>query len=166
MSLRTRAVIPTLVAVMAAPRNTWVAIGVPGMNTAAVPVPIARLDTVPSTATHRRPSEQQREHPRNQPGTHPPREQALLRHQCEGTVRGGDQPAREADPLRLIGFQQAVAGVVLQDSGELPRQVDGVADAGIHALTADRAVNVGRVSEQESAAHAKFRRHAVMHVIS
>ncbi len=51
MSFRTRAVIPTLVAVIAAPIKTWAAIDASGMNTADVTVPIARVDAVPITAT-------------------------------------------------------------------------------------------------------------------
>ena len=43
----------------------------------------------------------------------------------------------------------------VHDGGELPGEVHGVADAGVHALSADRTVDVRGVAEQERAALAE-----------
>ena len=53
----------------------------------------------------------------------------------------------------------------VQHGGELPGEVHGVADAGVHALAADRAVDVRGVAEQEGAALAEVLRHAVVHAV-
>src|SRR5205814_3688972 len=51
MSFNTRAVMPTLVAVIAAPTKTCATVGAPGINSVAAPAPIARLAAVPIAAT-------------------------------------------------------------------------------------------------------------------
>ena len=53
----------------------------------------------------------------------------------------------------------------VEDGGELPGEVHGVADAGVHPLAADRAVDVGGVSQQERASFPELRRHPVVDVI-
>ena len=72
---------------------------------------------------------------------------------------------READALRLVGVEQTRGGACVEHGGELPRQVHGVADASVHPLAADRAVDVGGVSQQERAPLPESRRHPVVHVI-
>ena len=52
-----------------------------------------------------------------------------------------------------------------QDRRQLPGEIDRVADAGVHALAAGRAVDVRGVAEQEGAAVAEMLGHPVMHVI-
>ena len=78
---------------------------------------------------------------------------------------GGDQPPRKGDPLRLVGVEQVVRRTFLQHGGELPREVHGVADACVHPLATDRAVDVRGISEQERASFAEVVRDAVMYPI-
>ena len=84
----------------------------------------------------------------------------------EHTIGGRDQPPREGDPFRLVGIEQALRGISLQHRRELPRQVHGVADARVHPLTADRAVDVSGISQQERASFPEAGRDAVVHMIS
>ena len=70
----------------------------------------------------------------------------------EHAVGGGDEPAREGDAFGFVGVEQSCGGAAVQDVGEFPGEVDGVADAGVHALAADGAVDVGGVAEEEHAA--------------
>ena len=42
-----------------------------------------------------------------------------------------------------------------EHGGELPGEIHGIADAGVHALAADRAVNVGGIAQQKRAARRK-----------
>jgi hypothetical protein len=58
-----------------------------------------------------------------------------------------------------------LSGHPLHHGGELPREVHGVADARVHPLAADRAVNVCGISEQEGSPHLEARRHTVMDMI-
>jgi len=53
----------------------------------------------------------------------------------------------------------------LQHCSELPREIDGVADSGVHALTANGAVNVRCIAQQKCAAVPEFRNDAVVDVI-
>jgi hypothetical protein len=46
-----------------------------------------------------------------------------------------------------------------------PEELIDCYEALVHSLTADRAVNVGRVSEQKHTSLAESRRHAVMYMI-
>ena len=52
-----------------------------------------------------------------------------------------------------------------EDGGELPGEVDGVADAGVHALSADGRVDVRGVAEEEDAAAAEVFGDAVMDAV-
>ena len=55
--------------------------------------------------------------------------------------------------------------MAVQDRRQLPGKINGVANSGVHALTAGRTVDVSRIAEQESPAFAKMLRHPVMHMI-
>src|SRR5205814_7716517 len=55
--------------------------------------------------------------------------------------------------------------IALQHRGNLPRQVHGVADTGVHPLSTDRAVDVGGVAEEERAPVPKMKRNAMVHAI-
>ena len=54
---------------------------------------------------------------------------------------------------------------VAENGGELPGEIDGVADAGVHALAADGRVNVRGVAEQEGAAVAEVFGDAVVDAV-
>jgi hypothetical protein len=73
--------------------------------------------------------------------------------------------ARKGDALRLVAVEKAWISAPLEHRCELPGEVDGVSDAGVHALLADGAVDMGGVAEEEGAAFAEMLRHPVMDVI-
>jgi hypothetical protein len=52
-------------------------------------------------------------------------------------------------PFGVVGVQQRLVGLAAGNEGELPARVPGVLDAGVHALGAGRAVDVGGVAGQE-----------------
>jgi hypothetical protein len=64
-------------------------------------------------AAHRGQPKQQRDNQGGEPRAHPPGDPALLRHDGEYAVGGGDQPPRKADSLHFVGIQQAVRGAVV-----------------------------------------------------
>jgi hypothetical protein len=49
----------------------------------------------------------------------------------------------------VVGVQQRLVGLAAGHDGELSARVPGVLDAGVHALGAGRAVDVGGVAGQE-----------------
>src|SRR5262245_54831553 len=53
----------------------------------------------------------------------------------------------------------------MDDGGELPGEVHRVADAGVHPLTADGAMDVRSIAEQEGSTAAKVGGYAMMDVI-
>ena len=53
--------------------------------------------------------------------------------------------------LRRVAVEQMGAAPILQHRGELPAYIDGVANPGIHAETACRPVQVGRVAGEKDA---------------
>ena len=63
----------------------------------------------------------------------------------------GDHVADRA-ALGRVGVEQGALGRSLDDVRQLPGQVEGVLHAGVHALAAGRAVDVGGVAGQEHAA--------------
>src|SRR6185437_1013231 len=83
----------------------------------------------------------------------------------EGLVGGGDKAARKGDAFRLVGVEDRSGCAVAEHGGELPGEIDGVADAGVHALAADRRVNVRGVAEQENAAVAEVLSNAVVDAV-
>ena len=103
------------------------------------------------------------------PGEHLRAEQAgeaaVGDDQPERPVGGVQQAARDRDALVRVGIEQGRRGPALDDERQLPGQVVGVLQAGVHALRADRAVDVGGVAEQEAAAVAEARGAAVMDAV-
>ena len=75
---------------------------------------------------------------------------ALGNHGCERSIRGCNQGSGEAYALRLVSIQQGRIGTPLNDVRELPSEIDRIADSGIHALTAYRAVDVPRIAQKEA----------------
>ena len=93
------------------------------------------------------------------------RDPALSRHDREAAIGGLDQPSRERDALGLVGVEDRGAGLALEHGRELPREIHGVTDAGVHPLAAHRTVDVGGVAEQEGSAVAEARRHAMVDTV-
>ena len=54
--------------------------------------------------------------------------------------------------FRVIGVEEPVYGDPLQGQAKLPAQVVGVLDAGVHALSSRRRVDMGGISGQEDPA--------------
>src|SRR5882724_8883115 len=72
---------------------------------------------------------------------------------------------RKCDPFGLIAIEQSDAGRIFECGRQLPGQVDRIPDPGVHSLAADRAMNVGGVTQQKCAPLAKLLRNAMMHAI-
>ncbi len=102
-----------------------------------------------------------------QPGTKAERQRQHSRDQscAEGadqrTGRGRHRECPIGEPhheppdraaLGVVGIQQGRIGHTAADQGELPAQVPGILDTGVHALGAGRAVDVGGIAGQEDAA--------------
>ena len=67
-------------------------------------------------------------------------------------ARGTGIADRDRQPLGLIAGQQMRAAPALQHGGELPCEVGGVVDAGIHAEAAGRGEQMHRVTREQYAA--------------
>ena len=109
---------------------------------------------------------QWREHDRHDTGADDISEPALRRSQGEYPIRCPHQAACESDTLGLVGVQQCVRRATGKHGFQLPGEINGVADARVHALPAGGAVDVGGVAKQKRASFAEMLRHAVMDVIS
>src|SRR5262249_25465084 len=72
----------------------------------------------------------------------------------------------ESDALALIGVEQCVGCAASEHGFEFPRQIDGVADPGIHALPAGGTMNVCRIAEQKRAPFPEMLRYTMMNMIS
>ena len=96
---------------------------------------------------------------------HAGREAPSACDELEDANGGRDQAPREADPLGLVAVEDAHRREPAQGRRHLPREVDGVADVGIHPLPADGAVDVRGVPEQKHTSLPKARRDAVVHVV-
>ena len=114
---------------------------------------------------HGRQTEQGRDHARGHLHAHAGRQTPAARDKLEGAIGGGDQTAGEADPLRLVAFENPLRRPPAEHRRQLPGQVHRIADAGVHSLSTDRAVDVGRIAEEERPSLLEARRHAVMHAI-
>src|SRR5258708_23453560 len=62
------------------------------------------------------------------------------------------EPPDHREPYLGIGLQQLRDGLAVQDHSELPAEIDHVLDAGVHALTAGRAISVSGLSAEEDTA--------------
>ena len=96
---------------------------------------------------------------------HQPGDRAGARHAREGPIGRRDQAPGECDSFRLVAVEKRRVRASMQDGGELPGQVHRVADAGVHALSADRTVDVRGVAEQERAALAEMIGDAMVHAV-
>ena len=81
------------------------------------------------------------------------RRQALAggEHAPEIRARFGDVAHGDRAALDLVGAQQRVAGPAAQCGLELPAEIDGVLDAGIHAEAAGRRHQMGGIAGNEDA---------------
>src|SRR5690606_29592929 len=78
-----------------------------------------------------------------------------LAQQDAGVGRGGvEDPGGQGAAFGGVGVEQAGVGAAVDDEREFPGEVLGVADAGVHALSADGAVDVGGAAGQQDAAAA------------
>ena len=75
------------------------------------------------------------------------------------------QPLRHRHALLRIGIEQRRIRAALDDQRQLPRQIVGVLQSGVHALRADRAVDMRRIAEQEAAPGAEALGGAMMDAI-
>ena len=67
--------------------------------------------------------------------------------EAEHAIGGCYQPSREADALSLITVEQLIGRVVAKGCRQFPGKIDGVADPGVHALAAGRAVDMRGVAQ-------------------
>src|SRR3990172_430730 len=58
---------------------------------------------------------------------------APLAAALRGVARGGDIALADLAALDFVGIQQLLPAPALQGAGELPREVDGIADTAVHA---------------------------------
>ena len=73
-------------------------------------------------------------------------------HAAQIAARLGDIAGADRLALDAVGIEQAVAAPAFEHGGELPGQIDRVADAGIHAEAAGRRHDVRGVAGDEAAA--------------
>ena len=66
-----------------------------------------------------------------------------------------DHTRLDRSPLGLVGVEEPGAAPAVEDGGELPAEVDGVADAGVEPVAAERGVEMGSVAGEEHAAVAR-----------
>jgi len=81
--------------------------------------------------------------------SHQPRHRSLTRDNREGLIGRCHQPARECNSLRLIAIEQGCIRPPMQNSRELPRKIHSIADASVHALPANRTMNVGGIPQKK-----------------
>ena len=74
-----------------------------------------------------------------------------IRPRC-AAAGGLDVDGADLAPLRFVGRQQSGAAPAAQRRGKLPGNVDGIADAGIHAKAAGRNDEMRRIAGDEDAA--------------
>src|SRR5262249_6109071 len=84
----------------------------------------------------------------------------------EHPVRGLDQAVCESDALGFVAVQQRVGRAARKNRLQVTGEIDRIADAGIHALSAGGAMDVRGVADQEGAAFPEVPRHAVVDAIS
>jgi len=106
-----------------------------------------------------------RDQHRRNPCAHDIGDPALGGGEAEEAIGGRDQPPCEPDPLSLIGIEQLVGRAAGHHGGKLPGEVDGIANPGIHALSAGRAVNMRGVAKQQRPPLAEMFGNPVMHMI-
>ena len=100
---------------------------------------------------HEAPCGREREYGRNDGRhdiqAHAAGNRAVTRHGRERLIGRRDQAPREGDTFRLVAIEERSVGSAFHHSGDLPGEIHRVADAGVHTLSTDGAVNVRRVAE-------------------
>ena len=84
-------------------------------------------------------------------------ERVVGHYQPERPIGRVQQLLRDRDALFLVRIEQRHACSTIDDQREVPSQIVGILQPGVHALRADRAVDVCRVAKQEAAAVAESR---------
>src|SRR6266404_1645603 len=90
---------------------------------------------------------------------------ALSRCEREDPIGGLSQTLGESDTLALIGVEQRIGCAAREYGFEFPGQIDGVADPGIHALPADRTMNVCRIADHKRASFSEMLGYTMMNMI-
>ena len=90
--------------------------------------------------------------PRRHPRADQSRESVVRDHERERPVGRVRAAAGDGNPLGFVGVEQRRPRAAGDDEGQLPAEVVRVLEARVHALRADRAVDVRRVAQQEAAA--------------
>jgi hypothetical protein len=67
-------------------------------------------------------------------------------------ARPVEDPLADGMALRRIGVEEALWRPSFDGCGELPAKVDGIAEAGVHALSAEGRVHVGGIACGQDAA--------------
>src|SRR3981081_2505467 len=98
-------------------------------------------------------------------GAHDVGDPPLRGHEAEYAIGCRDQLPGEADPFGFIAVKQIVAGTAGENCCKVPGEIEGVANPGIHALSAGRAVDVRCVGGQEGSSFAEMLGHPMMHMI-
>src|SRR5439155_4573823 len=78
-------------------------------------------------------------------------------YQPERPVGRVQQPSSDRNALFLVRIEQRHVRSTIDDQRKLPSQIVGILQSGVHALCADRAVDVCRVAEQEASVVAESR---------
>jgi hypothetical protein len=90
---------------------------------------------------------------------------ALGRREREDPIGGLNQTLGESDTLALIRVEEPLRCAAREYGFEFPGQIDGVANPGVHALPADRTMNVSRIAEQKRASFSEMLRDTMMNMI-
>src|SRR5580700_9292635 len=98
-------------------------------------------------------------------GAHETGEGSIASHRSECAIRGRDQSPRECDSFRLIAIEQRRTARLIECSGQFPSKIHRIADAGVHSLAADRAMDMRGVAQQERSTLAKLLRDAMMNAV-
>src|SRR5580658_9153046 len=85
-----------------------------------------------------------------------PRQRPGAGYGSERPIGGSNQAPRKSDSFWFITVEKCSVGPPAHHCRELPGQVHGVANAGVHPLSAYRTVNMCRVTEQKRAAFGKM----------
>ena len=81
------------------------------------------------------------------------------------TIRRIQQPVRHRHALGLVAVEKRLVRAVADDERQFPRQVVGILQPGVHALSTGGAVHVRRVAEQEAPPLAKVLGAAVLNTV-
>ena len=134
------------------PRQTVAALNAAGATLTQAAAPVVHFglrDGPKEQSPHRWKRKKHRDHDGRNVQPHGPGHSAGTRHRDERLIGRRDEPSSERDPLRLVGIEECRRSLPVNDSGDLPREVHRVADAGVHPLPADRTVDMRGVAEEK-----------------